>query len=322
VITAEDKAEGIAWVQSMRGDNEQYRDPAIHGRRSPKWPADEPWPSPGLQNVVNQYARLVLSRYGINLAELGDAVPPEGWPQGDDPEAAVEWIKTRPFDKNAWGAGSHAMRMATFLLGWYKQGRIPLDPLIRALKFFYEIQDPSTGLWGAPTLPLYNRINGTFKLFPLIRDQLDLPLPHADKIIDQVLSEFYRPDYDKTVGGCDDFDNWYVIALALDPSNGHRKEEIQRLAAYRIGRSLEIFGKPDGGLSYSPDVCSSAWTDADMSPSLPQGDAVAAAVVTSGINICTDLAGIKGRTSWTGIWRMRSHESPELQEKIRALVFD
>lgn len=169
IITEEDKKEGVAWVNSLCIGNEQYRDPALFDRRTPGWPDNEPWPTPAMQVSVNQYSQNILKTY------LGKAIPPspppKGWPQSDEPEKAVEWIKTRPWNTDTWGAGSHGMRMATWLLQWYKEGKIPIEPLIQALKFFYEIQDPETGLWGNDKVSKYVRINGTFKLFPLIREQ-------------------------------------------------------------------------------------------------------------------------------------------------------
>ena len=251
------------------------------------------------------------------MAELPPSPPPIAWPQrDDDPRLAVEWIKTRPWNIDAWAAGSHAMRMATWLLQWHKEGHIPLDPLIDALRFFYEIQNPHTGLWGADSLPLNNRINAAFKLFPLMREQLDLPLPHADRIIDQVMSAFLRPDYDATVGACDEWDNWYVIALSADPARGHRLEEIRKLAAYRIARVPEIFGKADGGLSYWPGACATNWIGYDMAHSIPQGDVMGPGILVAGISVCIDLAGLTKRTSWTPNWRMRIREGDALRNEI------
>jgi len=320
IITHEDRHEGIEWVRSMNIGNEQYKDPALVDRKTPGWNDNEQWPSPSMQVGINQYAQSVLRGYGIEV-ELPPSPPPPEWPQADDPQGALEWIKTRPWDTNAWGAGSHAMRMATWLLQWYKEGKLPIDPLIQALKYFYEIQDPETGLWGAKSLPKYNRINGTFKLFPLVRDELALPLPYAEKIIDQVMDEFYRPDYDENVGACDEWDNWYVIALAFEVTDGYRREEIMKMAAYRISRVLEIFSKPDCGLSYGPNVCMTGWIGFDMAPAISQGDVMGPGVLGSGINVCIDLLGINDKTSWTGQWRLRKWESPELREKIKNLVF-
>jgi hypothetical protein len=271
-------------------------------------------------NGVNQYARNVLRRcLAQGISELPDAVPPPGWPQpGDDPEKVLEWIRTRPWDRNVWGAGSHGMRMATWLLRWHKEGRMTLDPVVQALNFFYRIQDPETGLWGTANQPQNVRINGTFKLFPLLRDQLDLPLPHADKIIDQVLAEFSRPGYDEAVGACDEWDNWYVMALAVDPAGGHRREDIIRMAGARIERDLDIFSAPDGGLSYWPSRCGTGWIGFDMAPSLPQGDASGLGILVGAINVCVDLLGLQDLSPWTGQWRLRgeAREDEALRQAI------
>lgn len=321
VITEADRSEGIAWVTAMdRGDGHYY-DPALLDRRTPGWPADKPWPDAAMLGGVDQYARNVLRNY-VGGA-VPESLPPPGWPQPEDgPAAALEFIRTRPYETHAWGACSHAMRMATWLLHWYQQGRMPLDPCIEALRFFYSIQDPETGLWGGKRSPLFDRINGTFKLFPLIREELNLPLPHADKLIDQVLSEFYRSDYDEKVGACDDWDNWYVIALALDQAPaGYRADEIRKLAAYRIPRTFDLFGKPDGGLSYNPSHCTTSWIGFDMAPAIAQSDVMGPGILCAGINVCIDLLGLHKASSWTGEWRMRKTVDEALRQEIVSRVF-
>lgn len=322
VISPGDKQEGASWVRSMHRGNEQYHDPALLERKPPAWPPDKPWPEPALLECVNQYARAALQGFGERIDEPVPP-PPPGWPQLEDgPEAAVEWIKARPYDKNAWGACSHGARMASRLLDWHKRGHIPLDPLIEALRFFYSIQDAETGLWGAPDQPRNVRINGAFKLFPLMRETLDLPVPHADKLLDSVLAEFSRPDYDDTACGCDELDNWYVIALIRPFVPEHRDMEILRTAARRICRTLEVFSKPDGGLSFLPRTCGMDWIGVDMAPGLAQGDCMGAGIFGRGINICVDLLGLRGRTSWTGEWRIREKEPEELLARARRALLD
>ena len=271
-----------------------------------------------MQEGVNQYAQGTLRGFGVDVAELPPPDPPAGWPQlADGPELALEWIRTRPYHEDAWGACSHGMRMATRLLQWHKDGHIAIEPLVEALRFFYGIQDPDTGLWGTPSQPRHVRINGAFKLFPLLRENLDLPIPHADRIIDAVLAEFDRPDYDRTVGACDEWDNWYVVALLAPLVPEHRADDIRRVAAHRIVRTLEIFAEPDGGLSYHPGACTTGWIGFDMAPALPQGDVMGPGILSAGINVCVDLLGLQGRTSWDGTWRLRSPESAALRADIR-----
>jgi len=323
VLTRADYREGRAWISAMRAPGGQYHDPALLGRRTPGWPAAKFWPDPAMLLGVTQYARTALAHYSGKPDNLLPAQPPPGWPQPDDgPEVALEFIRTRPYEESAWGACSHAMRMAAWLLQWHLEDRISLDPLIEGLRFFYAIQDPATGLWGGAASPKNVRINGAFKLFPLIREELDLPLPHAEKVIDQVLAEFERSDYDETVGACDEWDNWYVLALAREvAAAGYREEEIRKMAAYRIARVLEIFRKPDGGLSYSPQSCVTNWIGFDMAPELPQSDVMGPGILAGGINVCIDLLNLRGVTTWTGEWRLRAKQPKALRAQIQERVF-
>lgn len=320
IVTPADKKAGIEWIKSMHLGNEQYRDPAICDKRPPDWPENEPWPSVAMQMIINQYAQGVLRSY--SGAQFPSPPPPAGWPQPDDaPEKTVAWIKSRRLDDDPWGAGSHSARMAIWMLKWHSEGRIPVEPLLELIKYFYEKQDPETGLWGSTKRPLFERINGTFKIFIFLQYALDLPLPHAEKIVDNTIGEFYRPDYDKNASGCDEFDNWYVIALAARKTAGYRADEIKKLAAYRIKRVLDLYQKPDGGLSYYADGCATNWSDCDMAPSLAQGDAVGLATYVEGINICIDLLGMKGKTSWSGKWGHNNACPPEeVKNRISDLV--
>ena len=322
VITDEDRAAGAEWIESMAVGDGHYRDPALYNRKTPGWPADERWPSPGMLNGLTQYARGVLGTYRGADQPLPPDTPPPGWPQledaQNDPNGVLDWIRSRPWDTNPWGAGSHAMRMARWMLDWHKDGKVGLDPLIDALKFFYELHDPETGLYGLPDIPTNVRINGVFKVFWLTRVRLDLPLPMADTIIDQVMGELYRPDYDDHVGGCDELDNWFVIYHALGEARVDRRDEIQRMAAHRIARSLGIFAKPDGGLSYSPDECCTNWIGFDMAPAIPQGDAMGPGVIVAAMKICIELAGLTDSSPWPQgeLYPTRGQDPEDLRQEI------
>jgi len=314
VITDQDRRQGIAWVQSFHGGHGQYRDPAILERRPPDWPAEKPYPDPPLLVVINQYSLGVLRGLGFE-GEMPRPEPPDGIPQAHEADKALEYVRTRPWNTNPWGAGSHSMRMATWLLNWHQDGRIPLDPLIDVLRWIYSQQDPQTGLWGAPSCPKYERINGTFKLFPLICENLRLPLPHADKIIEQVLAEWDRPDYDENVGACDEWDNWYVIANCMDYTD-HRADDIRAMALRRLNR-MHIFQKPDGGMSYHPAHCATAWCGVDMAPPVAQSDCMGLGILKSAIAVCVGILGLEGQTAWSAKWRMREPADEALCNAIR-----
>jgi hypothetical protein len=324
LVTSEDRKAGIAWVKGLNTGHEQYRDPALLERRTPGWPTSEPWPAPAMIEGINSYARAVLSRYMDKPEEMPPAEPAPGWPNASQAEEkALEWISTRPWYTTPWGGCSHMMRMGTYLLQWHQRGLISLKPLVEAIRFWYQVQDREDGLWGARSVVLQHRINGTFKLFPLIQDQLDLPLPRAERIIDQVFKALEAPDYDATVGGCDEWDNWYVLALAREKTSGYRADDIRRLAAWRIIRVLDLFPKPDGGFSYGVGECQTNWIGFDMSPALPQSDVMGIGLLSAPLNACVEILGLQSKTAWPGKWRMRADQRPAetLRQEIIREVF-
>lgn len=315
IISDEDRREGVRWIRSLAIGDGQYRDPALVDRKSPDWPAEKPWPDSGMLECNNRYSQNVLREYGSPDEE--SSPPPPGWPQrGDDPASMVQWIKDRPWNKSAWSAGSWSAKMMRYMLNWHLEGALPIDPLIESLQYVFGIQDPETGLWGASSVPTQNRINGTFKLFGFIRNQLALPLRYPEKMIDQVLDRFHDPSYDETVGGCDEFDNWYVVLHALPETDFHRHDEVKKMAAYRIAALLDTFGKDDGGISFHPDHCQTGWVGFDMAPRLPQGDAMGLGLITSGVCTCVELCGLADATSWQGMPSDTGAYSPELRSMI------
>lgn len=317
LITEEDKHEGIRWIHSLATGNGEYRDPALVDRKTPGWPEDRPWPDSGMMETNNRYAQNVLAAYGE--PDPTDSPPPPGWPQLEDgPKAAVTWIKNRPWHESSWGSGSWSAKMMRRLLDWHLAGHMSMEPLLESLRFIYDIQDPDSGLWGDPSLPVQNRINGTFKLFGFLRADLDLPLRHAEKMIDRVLARFYESDYDDTAGGCDEYDNWFVVLHALPETHDHRGDEVRKLSAHRISAVLDRYKKKDGGISYDPDVCQTGWVGFDMAPALPQGDAMGLGLITAGVCACVELCGLAEATDWQGHRRLSGRYDRGLMDEIAA----
>jgi hypothetical protein len=301
VWTEKDRAACAEWLQSMyMPENGVFRDPAIYDRRSPEWPADEPWPSPSMAEVINKYALDLWTKATDECdAGLPKPQPAPGWPTPEDSaESILRWFRDLPFGMRPWGAGSHAARMFNYLVYWEAQGEVGFDLVVRALRIILERQDPETGLWGDPTAGRYQQINGTFKLFSTLREIFDLPIPCADKIIDQVLDEMDRPDYEDNVAGCDELDNWYVLAKAPPLAGGHREAEVRDRAGRRIRRIVERYRQPDGGLSYRPGVCQTAWIGIDMAPAKAQSDAMGADILGTALSVCLELAGFGDRAPW------------------------
>lgn len=326
-FTDTDRLAGLDWLAGMEQEGGQFVDPAIWDRLAPNWPAIQPWPSAPMKATINQYAQGIR---GIcrdkEVDDLGMSQPPSDWPQmRDDPATTVEWIRQRPFAENAWSAGSHATRMICFLLNWHAQGCFPLEPIAAAVRYLFEIQDPRTGLWGSADQSRAVRINGAFKLFVSLVDQLELRIPFAHKLMDQVLDELMRDDYPLHAGGCDEFDNWYVLSLLHKQNRDYRADDIRREAVRGIHRIIEDHACPDGGLSYSPHGrCSTTWNGVDMCvESLNQGDAIAFTVLAMAINLCVDVLGLHEASSWTGVSRMRQGITSEpVKADMRRLVGD
>ena len=327
--TEEDRAACADWLRSIRSpETGAYRDPALFERRNPEWPEDTPWPTPAMIETVNKYAiDLVIAATDTGEARMPRSEPAPGWPTPKDPpEKILQWIRDRPFETRTWGAGSHSMRMLAYLARWERDGQVAFDLVVRALRLVMERQDPDTGLWGSSRAGRYQRINGTFKLFVLLREILDLPVPHADKIIDQVLEEMDRPDYETGVAGCDELDNWYVLAHALPLAGGHREAEIRDRAAGRIRHIAYAYGKEDGGLSYRTGECQTAWIGIDMAPAKAQGDAMGAHILGAALSVCLDLSGLGDQGAWvsgrgltdsgSSIWELNGEETRDFRRRI------
>ncbi len=307
VITAEDRRQGIEWIYSTRTPDGSYRDSSI--------PLD-----------LTKKAQWILGRYGVDERQEPQLPFPKPFPQLDEAEAiSVDWVKAQYEEFSPWGAGSRVSRHLRWLLTWYLDGKISIDPLVESLRFVYSIQDPTTGQFSNKD-SIQDRINGTMKMFGFTQNKLEMPIPYAERMIDTVLDQrMLRADYGRNgADGCNELDNWMVLAEAARQTNGFRDEEIKKLAAYRIVQILRHHKKPDGGISSSSSTCQRLWNDVEMAPAKAQGDALGLATLTRSVSVCIQLLGVEGQTSWTGQrgWDRTDPPAPvEVQRKIAALVF-
>jgi hypothetical protein len=293
ILTPEQKKQGGEWIKSLEVGENVYTDPVLLERKPPAWNDDEErWPPDGAhQEAISQYARGCLPSYdGAATDHLSGPTPP-AWPQKGDTDV-LDWIKK--VEPN-W---SWIGRIVRRLFPWYREGAIPKEVLLECMDYVYARQDPETGLWA-------KGIQTTFKVLISIFDPADMPVPHAEKIIDTVLKRMDAPTYDDNLFPCEEFDAFYDIAIAWSSASGYREDEVKKLAAYRTHYILESHRQGDRGLSSFPDHCIPTWLKFDMAPALPQGDAFGWGIYSSGINICVDILGLADRTPWTGKWRRR-----------------
>jgi hypothetical protein len=313
VLTEEQKRDGEAWIKSLEVAENSYEDPALLAYKPPIWDDEaEPWPPTGAhKEALNQYSRGCLRYYTTDPVDQLAGPPPPDWPQMHEADRVLDWIKS--IEPN-W---SWIGRMIRRLMDWHIAGNIPIDPLIDCVKYAYARQDPETGFWA-------NGIQTSFKILITVFEPMNLPVNHADKLIDSVLARMYQPDYDNNLFPCEEFDAFYDIAVAWDHSKGHREEEVLKWAAHRVSYILDTHTQSDEGIASYPDRCIPTWLKFDMAPALPQGDAFGFAIYGAGFNIWIDMLGIADRTGWKPKWRYGHtlDDGPylELGEKVKSLL--
>lgn len=293
VLSPEQKKKGAEWIGSLEKTPGRFDDPALLCRKPPAWNDDEEdWPPDAAhREALNQSALGCLRFYeDIQIDTLGEPPPPT-WPQKGDPHV-LDWIKK--VEPN-W---SWIGRIVHRLILWYHEGSIPKERLLECMNYGYSRQDPETGFWASG-------IQRSFKWLITVHDPVELPVPRAEKIIDSVLRTMEGPDYDDNLFPCQEFDAFYDLAIAWTTAPDYRRDEIRKLAAYRICHILDTHTQADGGISSFTDHCIPTWLAFDMAPSVPQGDVFGWAIYSAGMNICIDMLGIADRVSWTGRWRRR-----------------
>jgi len=293
ILSADQKLRGAKWIHSLEEDENVFTDPVLLGGKPPAWDDDqEAWPPDGAhKEAINQYARGCLRFYEDRRLDQIAGPPPPSWPQRGDTNV-LDWIKE--VEPN-W---SWIGRIIHRLIPWYHEGTIAKELLLECMDYVHSRQDEDTGFWG-------NGIQPTFKLLITVHDPAELPVPRARKIIDSVLRVMDEPDYDDNLFPCEEFDAFYDLAMAWTSAPAYRREEIRKLAAYRIHHVLRTHTQADGGISSFTDRCIPTWLKWDMAPAVPQGDVFGWCIYSAGMDICVDLLGVADRLSWAGRWRQR-----------------
>ena len=309
VLDDEQQRLGRRWIESLQVAPGSYEDPALLAYKPPIWDdIAEPWPPTAAhKEAMNQYSHGCLRGYGVDGVDQLQIPPPPDWPQQDEPERVLPWIKS--VEPN-W---SWIGRMVKRLADWRLAGTAPIDPLLDCLRWVYSRQDPRTGFWGPG-------IQTTFKILIAVLEPMGLTVPRAETLIDSVLAKMYHPEYDDNLFPCEEFDAFYDLAAANDHAPGYRREEILKLAAHRIAFILDTRLQADEGLASYPDHCIPTWLKWDMAPSVAQGDAFGLAIYGAGFAICVDLLGIQRETGWRGAWRYRHANDDTAYKRLGAEV--
>jgi hypothetical protein len=145
------------------------------------------------------------------------------------------------------------------------------------------MQDTETGLWlgdhaGAPGRteaeigPLTPHINRTFHVIKFLYNTRNLPVPHAERMIDSCLAarddvRFYSWE---TGFACNDLDLALVLYSASRWTD-HRRQEIRDWARERLPLILAV-QKPDGGFSFEHERAMQTHLRLRISPGVAEGD--------------------------------------------------
>ncbi|MCK5527043.1 MAG: hypothetical protein KAJ05_07835 [Candidatus Latescibacteria bacterium] len=217
-----------------------------------------------------------------------------------DRDKLIAHLDSFPWDTNPWGAGSHGGTTVQILFNRLERGEEQFrQPLRWAVEYLLKIQDPETGLWGAPSCPLYERINGAFKVMARFINTLGILPKYPEKIIDHVFRHYADPSYEMT--GCNEFDNIWVFAAALRATD-HRKREIQELVLSRLP-FVEPFRKPDYGFSFFEEECITTNAQAQLvDRPRAQSDMVGTATFVACLQSAFEILGWNERFGWRGLW--------------------
>ncbi|RKY77438.1 hypothetical protein DRQ12_08240 [candidate division KSB1 bacterium] len=248
--------------------------------------------------------RMLTRNISNTLQQMGFAPQyPLRYPEVEpftDKEKLIAHLDSFPWDKNPWGAGSHAGTTVLMLFNRLMRGEEEFrQPLRWAIEYVLEKQDPETGLWGAPTCPLYERINGAFKVIARLIGTLGIVPRYPERIIDNVFKHYEDPSYQMT--GCNEFDNIWVFAAALRATD-YRKTEIQELVLSRLP-FIESFKKQDGGFSFFKEKCITTNAQAQLvDRPRSQSDMVGTATFVSCLRSTFEILGWNGQLGWRGLW--------------------
>ena len=227
-----------------------------------------------------------------------------------DKDRLIAHLDSFPWDTDPWGAGSHAGTTALMLFERFRRGEEEFHrPLRWTIEYMLDRQDPETGLWGAPSCPLYQRINGAFKVMARLINTFGILPRYPERIIDSVFKHYEDPSYEMT--GCNEFDNIWVFAAALRATD-YRKQEIQELVLSRLP-FIKSFKKPDGGFSFFKDKCITTNAQAQLvDHPRPQSDMVGTATFVACLRSIFEILGWNEELGWRSLWEDTPRKPVEL----------
>ena len=177
------RQETIALVQGLQdADTGFFDDPPLAARLVG---ADDPEMVLRFRRGTSKWAVGTLrSLGGEPLHPVFATADATGKPNADD---ALRRIREGDWDQ-PWGIGSHAGGMLRELFMLVEAGHEQYrGPAGEAAALVLSHQNPSTGMWGAGDIPLYQQISGALKVIGRFQFSLGFQVPHLDRLADSCI---------------------------------------------------------------------------------------------------------------------------------------
>jgi hypothetical protein len=226
----------------------------------------------------------------MGLGEMPTLPPPL---LAETEEDVRRYIRSLPWEKDAWGSCSHASHLAIFLgAGPMMTGKKPTDSAL--LPIFFEEMDryfcPETGSWHVGMPSATQIMNAAMKAYTAYAF-LGLAVPQPERAIDFVLDQVLSG------GACNFVDALYVLHSALNATE-HRRDEIE-IYAYSLIEKIEQHRQPDGGLCYSGSGTQRTYYGMTVSKGLKGiGDLHGTKLFTWSFVLIADILGWREELGW------------------------
>lgn len=208
------------------------------------------------------------------------------------PEEVRQYVSRLDWEKNPWGAGSHAGHLMFFLKmnadvfgrsAEYEQ----LAPVV--LEQLNRLQDKATGSWfvGNPSVP--QKVNAAMKVL-LLYDLIERPFRWPERLIDFCLTTANEED------ACHSVDIIYVLH-ECHRWTSHRQGDVRRFAE----RKLDVINRhrrPDGAFSFFPDRTGTVYYGVRVAKGLPESDIHGTHLLVWATTLIADLLGFREELGW------------------------
>lgn len=200
--------------------------------------------------------RTVNEKMVVNLLKFLGAAPLYPWSTTSntgriDPDLFLQRCASDPdWANGGWGAGSHTGFMAMELLRALEhEGQSDLKaPLERGIALILSHQD-ADGFWGPPQAPLFRRLSGALKVLNRFYFRLGMPVPRAERMLDNLLGAQARGDIFASSGNCCIPWNTVHLLCYCTECTPYRRGEVHE-ALGTLVRDMKAWVCDDGSVAF------------------------------------------------------------------------